>query len=76
MEIDIGLIILTIVIIYISGWYLLMQIKKEKEFKEFKKNLDNYEKKKAGEQKPKIQRRANTRRKNYKKKKVNVQSKS
>lgn len=59
------------------GRYVVAKLERNSKLNKFKNDLENYDKKeKAGEQKPKVQRKANTKRKSYKRKKANVQSKN
>ena len=69
----ISIIIFTILIIFVYTYTVRLNDDQNK----IKENLESYaQKKKAGEQKPKVQRRTNTKRKSYRKKKANVQSKN
>ncbi len=74
---EIAAIILALGAAFALGMYVVTQLEKNIKINKFKNDLENYDKKeKAGEQKPKVQRRTNTKRKSYRKKKANVQSKN
>jgi len=74
---EIAAIILALGASFALGMYVVTQLEKNIKINKFKNDLENYDKKeKAGEQKPKVQRRTNTKRKSYRKKKANVQSKN